>query len=150
MPVPRHAKMYVAVGVMVLSAVLSVPVFEMISPIGFINRGIVLGSTVGGVTLVAIVLAELFWGHRVWCRSLCPLGGCYEALGKVGLVNVKIDHDACIGCNMCKKACLCDPAILDAPIAGVAAAVCAGDCMLCGKCVDVCPKQALSLGVGRK
>ena len=150
MPVPRHAKCYVALGVLVLSAVLSFPVFEAISPISFINKGIVLGSVVGLAMLITIVLAELFLGHRIWCRSLCPLGGVYEVLGKVGLVNIKIDHNACIACNKCKQACLCDPAILDAPVSGETNAVCAGDCMLCGKCIEHCPTNALSVGVGRK
>ena len=146
---PRHVKLYVALGVLVLSAIVGVPVFEAISPLSFINKGIVLGSMTGGITLVAIILAELFWGHRVWCRSICPLGGFYEAVGKVGLVNVKIDHDTCIGCNKCKKACLCDPIILEPAIEGRASAVLAGDCMACGKCVDACPTSSLRLGIGR-
>ena len=146
---PRHVKVYVAAGVLVLSALLSFPVFEALSPISFINKGIVLGSMVGGITLLAIILIELFWGHRVWCRAICPLGGFYEVLGKVGLVNVKIDHDTCIGCNKCKHACLCDPEILDAPVAGEDTIVRAGDCMLCGKCIESCPVKALSITVGR-
>ena len=146
---PRHTKVYVALGVLVLSAILSFPVFEALSPISFINKSLVLGSLVGGLTLLAIVLVELFWGHRVWCRSICPLGGFYEVVGKVGLVNVKIDHDACIGCNKCKRACLCDPEILDAVVAGDDTMVRAGDCMLCGKCVEACPVNALSIAPGR-
>lgn len=146
---PRHTKVYVAAGVLVLSLVLSFPVFEALSPISFINKGLVLGSVTGGVTLLAIVLVELFWGHRVWCRSLCPLGGFYEVVGKVGMVNVKIDHDACIACNKCKKACLCDSEILDAPVLGQDTIVRAGDCMLCGKCIEACPANALSLKLGR-
>ena len=146
---PRRTKVYVAVGVLVLSLILSIPVFEALSPISFINKGIVFGSVVGGVTLLAIVLVELFWGHRVWCRSICPLGGFYEIVGKVGLVNVHIDHEACIGCNKCKKSCLCDPEILDAAVAGDDTIVRPGDCMLCGKCVEACPTKALSIKPGR-
>lgn len=146
---PRHTKVYVAAGVLVLSAVLSFPVFEALSPISFINKGLVLGSLVGGVTLLAIVVVELFWGHRVWCRALCPLGGFYEVLGKVALVNVQIDHDKCIGCNKCKRACLCDSEILDAVVAGEDVMVRAGDCMACGKCIEACPTAALDLRVGR-
>ena len=145
--VPRHAKIYVAAAVLVLSALVSVPVFEVLSPVSFLNKGLVLGSTVGGVTLAAIVVADLFWGHRVWCRSLCPLGGFYQLLGKVGLVSVSAEPDTCIGCNKCKEACLCDPQILDAVVEGSASVVRAGDCMLCGKCVDVCPAKCLSVGV---
>ena len=146
---PRHVKVYVAAGVLVLSAIFSFPVFEALSPISFINKGLVFGSMAGGLTLLAVVLAELFWGHRVWCRSLCPLGGFYEVVGKVGLVNVAINHDVCIGCNKCKGACLCDPEILDAPVAGDDSIVRAGDCMLCGKCIESCPAKALSIKLGR-
>lgn len=146
---PRHAKVYVAVAVLVLSLVLGFPVFEALSPISFVNKGIIFGSLAGGITFIAVILVELFWGHRVWCRALCPLGGFYEVVGKVGQVNVKIDHSACIQCNRCKQACLCDPEILDDPVAGRDGMVRAGDCMLCGKCVDVCPKDALKIGIGR-
>ncbi len=80
-PVPRRAKMGVALAVLVLSAATSVPLFESFSPIGAVNKGILFGSVAGLWTLGAIVAAELFWGHRVWCRALCPLGGFYEASG---------------------------------------------------------------------
>ena len=146
---PRHVKVYVAAGVLVLSLILSVPVFEALSPISFINKGLVFGSMGGGLTLLSILLVELFWGHRVWCRAICPLGGFYEVVGKVGLVNVRIDHEACIGCNKCKAACLCDPEILSDAVAGADDMVRAGDCMLCGKCVEACPCQALSIKPGR-
>ena len=146
---PRHAKVYVAAGVLVLSLVLSFPVFEALSPISFINKGLIFGSLVGGITLLAVILVELFWGHRVWCRALCPLGGFYEVVGKVGLLNVAIDNETCIGCNKCKKACLCDPEILDAPVAEEDVIVRAGDCMLCGKCIEACPVEALSIKIGR-
>lgn len=147
--VPRHAKVYVALGVLVLSAVLGYPLFESLSPVGFIPKSIAFGATAGGVTLVAIVLAELFWGHRVWCRALCPLGGFYEVVGKVGLVNVAIEHDRCVGCDACKRACLCDPEILDGVIGGTENRVSAGDCMACGRCVEACPTEALAMRVGR-
>ncbi len=142
---PRHAKVWVALGVLVASALVGVPVFEVLSPVGAINKGILFGSVAGLATLAGVVVLELFWGRRVWCRSLCPLGGFYQVVGRVGLVNVRIDHAACVGCHACQSACLADPVILEPAIAGEADAVLAGDCMACGACVRACPVGALAL-----
>lgn len=148
-PLPRRTKIGVAIGVLVLSALTSVPLFESFSPIGAVNKGILFGGVAGLWTLGAIVLLELFWGHRVWCRSLCPLGGFYELLGRVGQLNVAIDHKACTHCDACHKACLCDPSILDPALDGSDNIVRAGDCMACGSCIDACPTHALSFTLGR-
>lgn len=147
--ISRHAKVGVAAAVLVLSAIACVPVFEAFSPVSAINKGLIFGSMAGLGLLVAILAIEIGWGGRLWCRSICPLGGFYEVLGKVGLVNVRINHEACIGCNKCKDACLADPAILDLAIEGADCIVRAGDCMACGSCVDVCPTAALSLRLGK-
>ena len=144
--VPRKAKVALAAAVLALSAACSVPVFELVNPISAVNKAVLFGSFAGAFTLVAIVVAELFWARRVWCRALCPLGGMYEVLGCVGLASVKIDHDSCVNCGACQRACLCDPEILDAALAGEADRVAAGDCMLCGKCVDACSHSALEIG----
>lgn len=148
-PVPRHAKLWIALAVVALSAIASIPVFEAFSPVSALNKGLLFGAVTGIWTLAAIMLAELFWGHRTWCRALCPLGGFYEAIGRAGLVNVKLDRAACIGCDACKRSCLADPAILDPMLAGLDGFVRAGDCMACGSCIDACPSQALSFGLGR-
>ncbi len=148
-PVPRRAKLWIALGVLALSALTSVPVFEAFSPISALNKGVLFGAVTGLWMLAAIMLAELFWGHRVWCRALCPLGGFYEALGRAGLVTVKLDQEACIHCNACKRSCLADPVILEPVLAGEDAVVRAGDCMACGACIDACPTKALSFGLGR-
>lgn len=147
--IPRRAKIGVATAVLVLSAVTCVPVFEIISPISAINKGLIFGSTAGLWLLVAILAIEIGWGGRLWCRSICPLGGFYEVLGKVGLANVRIDHEACIACNKCKDVCLADPAILDPAIEGADCIVRAGDCMACGSCVEACPTAALSISLGK-
>lgn len=145
MAFPRWVKVVVAGAMLVLSAALSLPVFESLSPVGALTKAILFGSFTGVWTLVAIVVAEVLWCRRVWCRSVCPLGGMYEAIGAIGLVSVCINHDACTKCGLCQRVCLSDPAILEAPIDGSAARVASGDCMLCGKCVEACPTHALRI-----
>ena len=144
---PRRTKIGMLLGTLLLSAVLCVPVFELVSPIGAINKGMLFGSLAGLLTLVAMVILELFWGHRVWCRALCPLGGLYQLLGRLGLVKVVINSKACTKCNHCKEVCLASPEILDPCISAKTTSVRAGDCMRCGLCVDVCPAKALSIKI---
>lgn len=148
-PMPRYAKVIVAAVALVLSAITGVAAFEVINPISAINKALVLGSSVGVWVLAAIVVVELLWTRRVWCRSICPLGGFYEVLGKVGLVNVRMEHEKCTQCGLCKRKCLADPAILDDVIAGTDCIVRAGDCMACGSCVEACPTKALAMKAGR-
>lgn len=147
--VPRHAKLAVAVAVVTLSALVSVPVFETFNPVGAVNRGLLFGAFAGAWTLVAVLVCDLLWSRRAWCRSLCPMGGLYEALGRAGQVNVAIDHDACVHCDRCKAACLADPVILEPALAGEDVIVRAGDCLACGACVDACPADALRFRLGR-
>jgi ferredoxin-type protein NapH len=146
--IPRHAKIIVAAAVLVVSAIISIPLFEVFSPISAVNKSILFGSTAGILTLVAIIITELFWSHRVWCRALCPLGGFYQLIGRVGLFNVRIEQAECIHCDRCKEKCLADPVILDPALEDKSKAVLAGDCMLCGACVDVCPTKALKIRPG--
>ena len=147
--VPRHAKLGVAVAVVALAALVGVPVFETFNPVGAVNRGLLFGAFAGAWTLVAVLVCDLLWSRRAWCRALCPMGGLYEALGRAGQVNVAIDHDACVQCDRCKAACLADPVILEPALAGEDVIVRAGDCLACGACVDACPADALRFRLGR-
>lgn len=70
--VPRRAKIGVAAAVVLLSALVGFPTFELISPIGAVNKGLVFGGFAGAGTLLAIVIAELLVSRRLWCRALCP------------------------------------------------------------------------------
>lgn len=147
--VNRRAKIVVALTVVALSALVGLPVFELVSPIGAVSKGLAFGGFAGAGTLAAIVAAELLVSQRLWCRALCPLGGTFQVLGRAGQANVAIDHDACIHCDKCTRACLADPEILAPALAGQDVIVRAGDCMACGACVDACPTRALRFRLGR-
>lgn len=146
--VPRRLKMGIALGMVVGSALLTLPLFELISPIGALNKGLIFGGFAGVGFLVAVLLVDGFGIRRLWCRSLCPLGGFYEAIGRAGLVSVHIDPQSCIHCDQCKAVCLADPVILTPVLEGETRRVKAGDCMACGRCIDVCPPGALRFGLG--
>ncbi|MDR3307928.1 MAG: 4Fe-4S binding protein [Coriobacteriales bacterium] len=143
---PRYTKVVVAGGVLVLSALTALPVFELVSPIGALSRGLVLGTALGFWSLVAVIVLEFSFSGRPWCRSLCPLGGFYELVGYLGFVRIKA-HTGCTACDRCKQVCLANPRILDPVITGEATSVVAGDCMLCARCVAVCPHAVLHTGL---
>lgn len=143
--VHRHTKIWVAATVLVLSFATSLPVYELINPIGTVMKGLIFATSLGVWSFIAIIIAEIFFAERIWCRSLCPIGGFYEVVGKAGNVHVKIDHDKCIHCNHCKQVCLADSEILNPVVDQGATYVTAGDCMLCGKCVDHCSDHALKI-----
>lgn len=141
----RHTKIWVAAVVLILSFATSLPVYELFNPIGTVMKGLIFATSLGVWSFVAIILAEIFLAERIWCRALCPIGGFYETVGKVGNFHVKIDHDKCIHCNHCKQVCLADSEILNPVVDEGATYVTAGDCMLCGKCVDHCSDGALQI-----
>jgi len=142
---PRKTKVAVMVLFLLLAFALSQPLFENISPIAALGKTLLFGSFAGLGTLLGIIVLELFWAPRIWCRSLCPLGGFYQLFGRIGLFRPHINKDACTNCNKCKAACIADPVILDPVLEGEATRVWAGDCMRCGACIDACPEKCLKM-----
>ena len=55
---------------------------------------------------------------------------------------IKIDRERCIGCGMCKKDC----AAHNIEMRNGMPYVITDDCIQCGHCVAVCPKEAISIG----
>jgi len=128
-----------------LTLAFGVPAFETLSPIGIASRALTFGVGPGLVLLVGIVLAESLLARRIWCRSLCPLGGLYALLGRVGLLAVAYRPERCTHCGLCRQTCFV-PEVLEPALAGRALRVHAGDCTRCGACIGVCPEQALAFG----
>lgn len=149
-PLPRRAKIAMAAATVVLSALAAFPLFQAVSPIGAVNKGLAFGGFAGALTLVAVLTCDLLWKRRAWCRSLCPLGGLYQVLGRAGQLNVAISPSECTHCGRCQKACLADPSILQPALSGQQLQVKAGDCMACGACIDACPSRALRFQLGRR
>jgi len=88
--------------------------------------------------LVAVLLAVLV-RPRVWCRYLCPLGALAAPFNTLSLARVELDDARCTGCLACLRAC---PMGID-DLAGISGP----ECILCGRCVEACPHDALRLAV---
>ena len=86
--------------------------------------------------LVAFVVAMVFF-RRPFCAWACPLGAFFAPFNKVSLFRLSIDHDNCIKCGACDRACPAQLEVLK-ELDGL-------DCVRCFDCALVCPANVIKL-----
>lgn len=124
-----------------------VPLFELCSPIGIVSRAVVFGALLPLLLVAAILLLELLLARRLWCRSLCPLGGFYSLLASLSPLRIGFLSARCTHCNDCLKACPVEE-VLHPSLELNHPQVAAGDCLRCMACLDACPAKALKISIG--
>jgi ferredoxin-type protein NapH len=92
-------------------------------------------------------ILDLALGRRGACHGACWMSPFLNAGMAVGFLlhlpqmRIKAKQDACIDCKKCNNKC---PMSIDVNAAVRTGSVKSYDCILCGECVDVCPKNVLS------
>lgn len=130
--------------VLLVVAATGVPLFEILSPIGIISRAIVFAAYLPLLAVGSILVVETLVARRVWCRSLCPLGGFYSILAQFSPMKVGFIKENCTSCNDCLRVCPVEEVL--APSVGQGARqVRAGECTRCLACIDICPTKALRI-----
>ena len=92
-------------------------------------------------------ILDLALGRRGACHGVCWMSPFLNAGMAVGRLlhlpqmRIKARQDACIDCKKCNYRC---PMSIDVNAAVKTGSVKSCDCILCGECVDVCPKGVLS------
>lgn len=148
-PLHRGTRTFVFVAFAVLAFATGYTIFETISPVGILSRALTYGTVVGLVWVGALLLIEVFYSRRFWCRYICPIGLTYGMTGGVAPVRVFYDAQFCMHEGKCREVCLV-PHVLDMTKLGYGKDVAHGigpDCTRCGMCLDVCPTGALTFNV---
>jgi len=143
--IKRKARYWIMVLGLIVSAVVGIAAFEVLSPITIMQRGIIFGFGAGIAVIIAIFLFDLFGVKNGWCGHLCPLGASYSLIGKASLIRVKHDHEACTACMKCKVVCP-ENQVLHM-IDKKSISVTDGECTNCGRCIDVCDDDALGFSI---
>lgn len=90
-------------------------------------------------TIIGIILSFIY-NHRTWC-NFCPMGTLASIVGKFRKSNkVLYVKSSCVSCKLCEKKC---------PIGLVphdykGDLLSHPDCIQCGQCSAICPKNAIS------
>lgn len=143
---PLAASRWSLLFVLLTVAVTGVPLFEVLSPIGIVNRAIAFVSLMPLLLLASILLIEIVLSRRVWCRSLCPLGGFYSLLAIYSPVKIGFVKERCTHCNDCLNVCPVEEVLAPSLERGDLQ-VTAGDCSRCMACIDSCVVKALKINL---
>ena len=139
------------VAFLVAAAVDGYLVFEAINPIGIFSRFITYGWSLAIVWVVIVLLFEILFSRRMWCKYICPVGTTYNMLGWISMTKVKWDMEKCDHCGACLSACFEEHVLQftkpkydkERKEKGIKTQlVVNGDCTLCGRCFDVCHTDA--------
>lgn len=104
-----------------------------------------------GVILLITIL-HLLVGKRAFCHSMCWMAP-FMIIGtkisqwlRLPRLHLKPVKDNCNGCNICTRICVMS---LDVKEMVLSENMADAECILCGECVDACPKKAIEYSFKR-
>lgn len=96
-------------------------------------------TIVGGI-LLALIVVGMPWKERFFCEYLCPLGAVFSLMPTLPTGRMRRERPKCIkGCARCRDNC---PVSIEPT-----GRVLAGECIMCGRCAEVCPAHNVTCGL---
>lgn len=132
-----------------LTIITGYTVFEFVSPVGILSRAFTYGASFALLWVVLLLLLEVFWSRRFWCRYMCPIGMTYGAVGAFSPLKITYDAEKCLHEGECRRVCMV-PHVLHMTKMAHATEVkmdIGADCTRCGMCIEVCPTASLKFEV---
>jgi ferredoxin-type protein NapH len=139
--------LYVVFSAMALAS--GYTVYESISPTGIVSRALIYGPGLAMVWVLGLLVYEIIFIRRMWCRYICPIGLTYGFVGAVSPTRVVYNLENCLHEGDCRKVCLV-PHVLECTKKTYAEDVnvaIGADCTRCGLCIDACPTGSLKFEV---
>lgn len=144
----RYVKYFIFIGLVIVTTVWIGFMFTDLCPVGFLVGTIPIlilhpGEYVPNeffypaLFIFILFFILIFIVERGWCRYFCPVGAMLAPFNKISLVHVSVDKKRCDHCNVCSDVC---PMGIDVPNMNRDT-----ECILCGKCVEICPKNIIKL-----
>lgn len=140
---------WVLLMTIIVAIITGFPLFEILSPIGITTRAIMFKAWFPLLLPAVIIVVEISIARRIWCRSICPVGGYYALLGRYSPVRIGFIKEHCTGCGECSNCCPVEE-VLEPVLSGSLKQVVSGDCTRCADCIDICPTRALKVDVWYK
>jgi len=144
-PATRYMRYWVIAISLVISFLMGIAAFELVSPISMVHRGLIFGLGFGWATILVIFLFDLFVLKNGWCGHVCPLGGFYSLIGRFSLIRVNHNVDNCTACMKCKVVCPEDQVLF--MVTKESKPVLSGECTNCARCIEVCDDDALNFSI---
>ena len=127
--------------------------FHSIRPLYMFENGISVDEPMAYIlyfTVVGVfVILSLLVGRRAFCHYGCwmspfmIIGRKIRNIFKWPALHLESDNEKCIDCKACTKAC---PMSIDPNTMVRKQNMEHAECILCGNCIDVCPKNAIEYG----
>lgn len=138
----RYVKYFNLIGLAIIIPIFISFMFTDICPVGFLvgtipisilNPGQYVPNQFFNLAFVIFILfiILIFVVERGWCRYFCPVGALLAPFNKISMYHISVEHSKCKQCAICSFHC---PMGIDVPNMNRDP-----ECILCGKCVDVCP-----------